>query len=223
MFEYYTKNDQISFVYYRADTQKIVKVTSVPTNDPNYSSPVNEQSTEAEYIEYARTKFLELTGVSTEGWHAKLNISNTYIDSSTYIPACEITFYKMIGDVERCDKMYIKMTTRGEVFVFSAINCEEAFEPFNELDISKDKIEAAVREVYHRWWGRAEITQIDLVTNNGELWADATVTYTSGEYISASSFVVKLAEYPPNKKAAVTTEKPSLDASTTTEWFPDEE
>ena len=201
-------SDEISdycFVYYRTDTDKIVKYhyCGEPENyDRNYSSPVKPDSTEEEYIAYARQILLECAGVSAEGWEVMTTtyflIPNTLpfyaspsyqrIDGFTYYAddSCDpnaeycFTFYKTIGEIVRSDKMYVRMTNVGEIIDFHAISCDEAFKPYEGIAVDKAKVERAAFSVASV--GSAEVEKNELYVADDALWAMVDIVYSVIDY-----------------------------------------
>lgn len=211
-----------AFLSYRNDTDKIIEFDISPVNDINYSSPVNPQSTEAEYIAYAKKVLLEITGQSTEGWNLKIESYHNshgrtyqfvnYNDTST-VGHYTFTFYKTIGGFERYDKMYVKMTNAGEVFAVNAINSDDAFAPYRDIKINAEKVEEAIWSTFGSIKKNAvqfeSIDSAELVLNDDGLWVRAAVSYqTDGGEYGGVIFVIQVAEI--ENDAAVSSGKVKL-------------
>lgn len=199
-------DDGLGFISYNSDTQEIVEFSSSAIGTRSYISPITADSTEEDYVKYARDSFEKLSGVSTDGWSVKVSTQNdtdlgksdkfVKLSDSKDITEYTFTFYKTLGDVERFDKMYIKMTNFGEIFAFNSINYEEAFEPFSELNLSREKIEKEV-------WGNvfvpganSSIKKFELVPYYDEIWAEVWIEYTPShdDMTRGTIYVFKVAE-----------------------------
>ena len=204
----YVVGANYAFLSYRNDTDKIIEFDISPINDINYSSPVNPQSTESEYIEYAKKVLFDITGQSTEGWNLKIESYHkshgrtyqfvNYNDSST-VGQYTFTFYKTIGGFERHDKMYVKMTNAGEIFAVNAINSDAAFAPYSEIKINAEKVEEAIWSTFGSIKKNSvqskNIDSTELVLNDDGLWVRAAVSYqTDGGEYGGVIFVIQVAE-----------------------------
>lgn len=195
-----------AFISYKSGTDTIVDFDVSHTESRIYISPITADSTEEDYVKYARDSFEKLSGVSTDGWSVKVSTQNdtdlgksdkfVKLSDSKDITEYTFTFYKTLGDVERFDKMYIKMTNFGEIFAFNSINYEEAFEPFSELNLSREKMEKEV-------WGNvfvpganSSIKKFELVPYYDEIWAEVWIEYTPShdDMTRGTVYVFKVAE-----------------------------
>ena len=228
-----------AFLWYRSDTNTIVKFDISPTNDINYSSPVNPQSTEAEYIAYAKKALSETTGQSTEGWKIKIESYHksygttyqfvNYTDAST-VGQYTFTFYKTIDGIERYDKMYVKMTNAGEIFAINAINSDAAFDIYRDVNIDSDKVDKAIWDAFAEASKKTvtskKIDSKELVVNDDGLWVEAAVSYNIDGDWGGVIFVIQVAEIE-NKptvshgKLEAASKETAPDVETTTEWIVD--
>ncbi len=149
-------------VAYLSDTEKLVHYSASAEKGQSYSSPVTPDSTEEEYIAYAKQILLDYTGLSTEKWGVKTSTFSKYkgredlfvnYDAEKF-PGNDteytITFYKEICGIERSDKVFVRMTNYGEILEFSAINCDSAFAPFERIAIDGKKVEKTALGVAQR-------------------------------------------------------------------------
>ncbi|MBR6681338.1 MAG: hypothetical protein IKL59_08770 [Clostridia bacterium] len=210
-----------AFISYRSDTDTIVEFDISPTNDINYSSPVNPQSTEAEYIAYAKKALSEITGQSTEGWKIKIESYHksygttyqfvNYTDAST-VGQYTFTFYKTIDGIERYDKMYVKMTNAGEIFAINAINSDAAFDIYRDVNIDSDKVDKAIWDAFAEASKKTvtskKIDSKELVVNDDGLWVEAAVSYNIDGDWGGIIFVIQVAEI--ENDAAVSSGKVKL-------------
>ncbi len=207
----YVKDRDFVLVEYKSGTDTVMRYETDEANDRSYSSPVTPDSTEEEYLAYAKQVFLDLAGVSTDGWEVRVETfraeyghSDSFINYSSDVPEYNaeytFTFFKKIGELERGDKMHIRMTNVGKIISFDAVNCDEAFKPFVELEISREKIENAAWESFGRissvygYIKSKEIDGIELITKDGCLWAQVTIVYHFEQTSGGVMYAIKLAE-----------------------------
>ena len=208
-------NNRMMFVWYRADTGKIVKYKRYDDCvDRNYKSCVNPDSTEAEFIAYAKQVLLDNAGVSADGWEvqittarAQYGTSQGFINYSQETPEYNeeytFTFYKTISGIERYDKMYIKMTNVGEIIEYEAMINNEAYKPFESAQIDRERLEAAAWSAFRHISSQYAVTSsniesIYLISSGDDLWAQVTIEFrhVNGEYEfkSGVKYVIKVAE-----------------------------
>ena len=206
--KYSFQNDgKTLFTHYNNSTGKLVRYVSRPANNRSYSSPVNPDSTEAEYVAYAKQILLEYAGVSAEGWdydivtwREEYGNYNYFINYSHEIPEYNavytITFSKKISGIDRIDKMHVKLTNVGEIEEFEAINYDEAFKPFENVKLDKDKIESAARSAaYIPSGGSATKLKTELFVIEGCLWAQVEIDYSFEEGTRGGTiYAIKVAE-----------------------------
>ena len=206
--KYSFQNDgETLFISYNSSTGKPVRYVSRPANNRSYSSPVNPDSTEAEYVAYAKQILLEYAGVSAEGWDCDIvtqikdkGKTNSFINYShenpEYNAVYTITFSKKISGIDRIDKMHVKLTNVGEIEEFQAINYDEAFKPFENVKLDKEKIESAARRAAYIPSG-GSITKLytQLFVSEGCLWAHVEIDYSfeSGAQ-GGTIYAIKVAE-----------------------------
>ena len=224
-FGYYETDHYVGsdlFLSARTDTGKIVSYQTVPTYAKDYVSPVGEGSTEEEYIAYANSVILDLTGVSTEGWEATVGFFSTkyktqLADRTDYtinkngamITASEeeyeaaigtgvtVTYRKKIGGFARCDAMTVKMSSVGEIISVNAVNYDEWFAPFSGVTPDRARIEQAVwplaSSYTHGYSSRVE--KIEMLVSDNTLWAEVSILITGSEGASAGvAFYVEVAK-----------------------------
>ena len=206
--KYSFQNDgETLFISYNSSTGKPVRYVSRPANNRSYSSPVNPDSTEAEYVAYAKQILLEYAGVSAEGWdydivtwREEYGNYNYFINYSHEIPEYNavytITFSKKISGIDRIDKMHVKLTNVGEIEEFQAINYDEAFKPFENVKIDREKVEAAaMRAAYSPSGGSITKLYTQLFVSEGCLWAQVEIDYSLVDGIrGGTTYAIKVAE-----------------------------
>ena len=205
----FVKGRDAVFVSYRTDTNKIVKYQKNVANNREYMSVVNPNSSESEYIAYAKAVFLEYAGISVDAWDVRIQtwraeygyndgFINYVHETPSYNAEYIITFSKKIGGIERCDKMYVHMTNVGEIIEFKAVNYDESFGPYANVQIDRTKIE---EEAWHAFDNIRKnnnvlseiINNIELITQNGSLWAQVTIEYRLGETSGGVIYVFEVA------------------------------
>ena len=203
--------DQYMFVTYRADTNQIVAFSAKPSYSRSYKSPVKPDSTEHEFVEYAKSVLLEIAGVSTEGWDAKISkehirygfedgyqTNKEYDLESLAESRYTVTFTKSIDGIERTDRMSVKMIDTGEIVDFHAINYEDAFAPYQNVQLNKAKIEEAAWNAFRSIQNKQSVTSetiksITLTLKGDSLWAQVDITYKTGEAYGGVRYVVEVA------------------------------
>lgn len=228
-------NSKTVYVNYRTDTDQVVRYNQTIALDANYKSDVNPQSSQEEYLAYAKKILLDEAGISLDGWKIKVNSSKVVCgaeyqfvgsNEARYINTYTFTFYKTISGIQRCDKTTITITNMGEVVFFEVMPNDEAFAPYKNVKIDFEKVKESVLDACQFVDAKKQITGAQLVTNEDGLWVEVYVEYNYDGAFAGMIFVVQVAEIekdPALSANKVETTKPSLDASTTTEWFPDEE
>ena len=85
--------------------------------------------------------------------------------------------------IERSDKMYVRMTNVGEIIEFNAINCDDAFKPYEGIKIGNVAVEKAAMVASGKTVSEPiESTKIDkteLYVKNDALWAMVYVVYST--------------------------------------------
>lgn len=194
-----------------SDTNKIIAFrTDNFKSDRNNLQRVTPDSSEEDFIEYAKKVLLEQAGVDAYGW--KVRITTTHASETDKIgfeshsdeAIYTFSFYKTIGGVKRSDKMQVKMTNYGEVIEYDARNFDMAFELFSEAMIDISKLKFAVLTAFNKNTRNSPtnivISDISLVTNGNELWVLVQVSYsiyqnTPMEDNLVDTYAVKVAEF----------------------------
>lgn len=206
----FVKDRSYTFVSYRSDTNRIVKYETNAANDRKYISVVNPNSTESEFVSYAKDIFHKYSGIPVDDWDVKIQTwraeygyEDRFINYPHDIPANNaeyiITFSKKIGDIERSDKMHIRMTNLGEVIELNAVNYDQSFAPYAELQIDQSKIEEAAWNAFDNIRNNhsiesQKIQNIELVIQDDSLWAQVTIEYSLGETKGGVIYVIQVAE-----------------------------
>ena len=141
--------------------------------------------------------------VKIQTWRAEYGYEDRFINYPHDIPANNaeyiITFSKKIGDIERSDKMHIRMTNLGEVIELNAVNYDQSFAPYAELQIDQSKIEEAAWNAFDNIRNNhsiesQKIQNIELVIQDDSLWAQVTIEYSLGETKGGVIYVIQVAE-----------------------------
>lgn len=227
--DYLDPKSQTVYVNYRTDTNQVVRYNQMIALDANYKSDVNPQSSQEEYLAYAKKILLDEAGISLDGWKIKVNSSKVVCgaeyqfvgsNEARYINTYTFTFYKTISGIQRCDKTTITITNMGEVVFFEVMSNGEAFAPYKNVKIDFEKVKESVLDACKFVDAKKQITGAQLVTNEDGLWVEVDVEYNYDGDFAGMIFVVQVAEIekdPALSANKVETTKPSLDASTTTE------
>lgn len=163
-------------LYFDTKTGKLVKYKNDAFNDQPDVPSLTLDSTENEFIDYAKKVFLENAGVSVDGWEIKYEIGpngNRAID-----------FYKTIGGIVRSDQMYIYMTSTGKIIEYVAISGEKQFKPFENVIIDRNELENKIYKAFSTSIGKfpyyiisEKIADLELVVKDNTLWASAFVEF----------------------------------------------
>lgn len=205
----FVKGRDAVFVSYRTDTNKVVKYQKSTATDRNYKSAVDPYSSETDYIAYARTVLLENAGISVDAWDVEIQTwrseygyTDGFISYVHELPSYNaeyiIAFSKKISGIERCDKMFVHMTNVGEIIEINAVNYDESFSPYANVQIDKIKIEEAAWKAFDNIRKNNDIVSekiqsIELITQNDALWAQVTIEYCLGETNGGVQYVIELA------------------------------
>lgn len=187
-------------VIYRMDTGRIVKYNTLPSPETFEGSSISPDSSEEAIVSYARSVLREITGETADGWDTRIeSASFPYYRSDTMGPLFAegymVTFFKTIGGVERGDRMHVKMTNAGEIVEVYAVNYENAFFPFKDIqpDIKAIKQTAATAFAKAISCSHSEITDVALFVNDDLLWAQVSISFQIGEAYGGVSYVVEIA------------------------------
>ena len=99
-----------TYIRWDAMTQKILRYSTAPVNNREYISDVNPNSSEKEYIAYAKKIIAECAGISLDGWEVRITtyrdeygIYNGFLNYSHEIPEYNaqyiFVFYKSVHDI----------------------------------------------------------------------------------------------------------------------------
>lgn len=207
----FVKGREAVFVSYRTDTNKVVKYQKNTAANRIYQSAVDPYSSEEDYIAYAGSVLLEISGVSVDGWDVKIQTWRSeygYTDGFIHyiheVPSYNaeyiITFSKTISGIERCDKMFVHMTNVGEIIEICAVNYDKAFSPYANVQIDKTKLEEAAWNAFDNIRKNhnivsEKIQSIELIAQNDVLWAQVTIEYRLGETKGGVQYVIELARH----------------------------
>ena len=211
-----------TFLKIRSDTGQILHFQTEPTFAKDYVSPVGEGSTEEEYLAYASAVILDLTGVSTEGWEATIGFGPTkykteLADGTKYSvdkngamlsvseeeyesmigTGVTVIYRKKLGEYDRCDKMTVKMSSVGEVFLVNAENYDEWFAPFVSVTPDRARIVQEARKQASSATNNAlggNVEKIEMVVNRDTLWACVYILYSNGVASAGISVYVEVAK-----------------------------
>lgn len=200
-------------------TGKIVSYDTGGWNfDRNYKSTVNPKSGEKEFLTYAKNILWEYGGASTDDKKVRIVtkiISEdgsvefkdgfvNYFDENPNFNA-QYTFF-FTGDIDgiaRCDDMQITVTNVGEICSFEALQFDEAYAPFENAKIDRDKIISTVEKAFSSVRNSYNVLSYSItlqtIPKETELWVEATVEFEfqgGEEHILTSGvkYVVKVAE-----------------------------
>ena len=209
----YVNGTNTVFATYRSDTKQLMRYETLSEErNRAYQSSVNPDSSETEYLAYAKEIFLRYAGVSVEGWDVRIQtlwgedqrrtdgFLNYSHENPRYNAEYEFTYSKTISGIERCDLMSLRITNVGEILAFDAENSDKAFAPFENAELDREKIENAVWVVFgsvrsmHYGITSSEISGIKLIAKDGSLWAHVRVVYQIDVAQGSLIYVIKVAE-----------------------------
>lgn len=155
-------------------------------NDRSYQSEVNEYSSEAEFLAYAKkmiSQYASVEGCEVEiktelyeydeeyGYYKHDRTVDGYVNNAENIPdfnaRYEFTFYKTIDGVRRYDTNCIEIINTGEVASASLYMQDELYDDFTNIDID---MEQAERLIYETLPSGEIVDCFAVVTNDGVLW-----------------------------------------------------
>ena len=206
-------------VHYDCETGKPVKYQlAEKAVNRQYSSPVNPNSSEDEFVAYAREVLTEFSGKSTEGLTATVQ---TQLNGNIFellnrfenfpeeheIPsknACYvISFQKEICGIFSYEEMTVTMTNVGEIISIDAIADLDKFQPFENIAIDIEHLDEVILDNAPTKSGANNryITSKALFVQDDVLWMRCMVesTWTSQGVLfrGGNWYFVKLAELQP--------------------------
>ncbi|MGM9681339.1 MAG: hypothetical protein ACI3XR_07535 [Eubacteriales bacterium] len=186
--------------------------------DRNYKSNVNPASGKEEFLSYVKNILWEYAGASTDDRQVRIVTEIISEDGSTELKDgfvnyfndnpnfnAQYTFY-FTGDIDgiaRCDDMKITVTNVGEVCSFEARQLNEAYAPFVNAKIDREKIISAVEKAFSSITNYYSVRSYNItfqaIPKETELWVEATVEFEfqAGEeqiFTSGVKYVIKVAE-----------------------------
>ncbi len=210
------------FAYYNEKTGKLFKIRQSPEKgELSFTGGLSAESTEKDYVDYARSLILEYTGVDTAGWtydadtrivssspdikytdeESSADFKNKLRDDPEFRAEYTFRFYKTISGIKRGDDVKAVMRNDGTVLEICGEVYDEAFEPFADINIDAEELfnridgnySAPGKEKYHR-------TRIVAVPAEDGLWAEAEITavYYDDEdspQWDNRKYAIKLVEY----------------------------
>lgn len=218
-------NDESNLVYaeYNDNTGNLVGISFYPHNTHNiktdFVAPINENSSEKDYLDLARSMILEYTGVDCGEWEYDVD---TYIYHTTYNYSAEdwksgfmnfikddpefdaeytFRFYKTLSGLHRGDDVRAVIRNDGTVIEVRGEVYDEAFAPFADVKIDAEELfrrvdgnySAPGPEVYHR-------TRLTAIPAEDGLWVEASIKgiYYDEEGVPQwddVTYAAKVAEY----------------------------
>ena len=218
-------NDESNLVYaqYNDNTGNLVGISFYPHNTHNrktdFVAPINENSSEKDYLDLARSMILEYTGVDCGEWEYDVD---TYIYHTTYNYSAEdwksgfmnfikddpefdaeytFRFYKTLSGLHRGDDVRAVIRNDGTVLEVRGEVYDEAFAPFADVKIDAEELfrrvdgnySAPGPEVYHR-------TRLTAIPAEDGLWVEASIKgiYYDEEGVPQwddVNYAAKVAEY----------------------------
>ena len=195
-------------------TGRIASFTNNPDKKENdFTPPVNAYSSRREFIDYASSVLLEYTGVSTDDCDVFIHTSKikttykytqaelkrdfvNFIDQDPDFTAeYRITFRKKLGRIYRADSIEVVIRSDGEIRSVKSRICDEAFEPFIDVKISKNSLRKSVLDKYYHAIGcdiTSEGVMLYAIPYGDELWVMAEIHY---EYEESGYVFGSVVEY----------------------------
>ena len=159
--------------------------------DRSFQSEVNEQSSEAEFLMYAKklvSQHCSVKGCQVEitseifeydeessnyypSKHVDGYVNNTE-DCSDFYAVYHFTFYKTIDGIRRYDTNVIEINNTGEVHRLWFNMQDVLYDVFSNIDIDIEQAENLTKDALNRFIScdSAEITPSLIATNDGTLW-----------------------------------------------------
>jgi len=189
--------------------------------DRNYSSPVRPDSSEQEYIKYAKQIILDFSGKSVEGCHVSIrtrhgevkygNYHNNWRPGFESFPeerevieenACyEISFWADICGIPSNEKIVVKMTNVGEIMGIDAAANLDRYDLYKDAVVDVELLETTVMDNAPGKYGATRYMTTVLHAQEDALWAECDVINrweSQGVQLSGGNqYFVKLARRVP--------------------------
>lgn len=205
-------------VEYNAVTGKVARyIRYAPCTNREYISEVSPQSSEEDYIGYVEKILSELAGISVDGREVKVSTKiikeneppqyesrfvNDSDTDSNFHAEYTFEFYSTIDGIKRTDDVRITVTNVGEICSLTALVNDEAYQPFQNVQINQALINAEVDKAFSNVRSLYDVKSYNISLRclpiESKLWVEATVefSYQVEEYLLTSGvkYLIKVAE-----------------------------
>lgn len=205
-------------IEYNVNTEKMARyIRYAPCTNRDYKSDVTPKSSEEDFMKYVKNILWEQCGVSVEDRQVKIvtkiikesgpsEFENRFVNNSDKDPdfnaTYTYTFYSEIDGISRCDDIIIAVTNVGEIQKIEAMVNDEAYAPFKDVKIDKEKLNSSVEGTFSVIKNSYNIQShnIELVAlpTETELWVEVTIAYhyLNGDVPISSGvfYLIKVAE-----------------------------
>ncbi len=156
-----------------------------------FTPPVNSNSSQQEFIDYAKNVLLEYTGTS---------VDDCDVSIKQYGSKYDIIFRKRFSGIYRIDDLMVTINNSGDVLKIKARVCDNLFERFKDVKIDAEKLKKQIYDLsYNPSYVSYEIL-LRAIPDGNELWVIADVNYeyeNNGETLcSGTEYITKVAEIP---------------------------
>lgn len=184
------------------NTGKLVTYTNSSVETASgFTPPVNEHSSQQDFIDYAKAVLLEYTETSTDDCDVFVKIYNSVYN---------IIFRKKFNGIYRIDNISVKISKNGIVQNITSRSCEDKFEPFKDVKINAEHLEKQIRGLSYSPHYTSYECILSAIPDGNELWvlADVQYEYEEDGYIVGSGvqYITKVAEIPSGQTEAETSE-----------------
>lgn len=194
------KNETIHLTI-NSDTGKIVRYSDKNAGtDRNYQSKLGFDSTEKDFVDYAKYLMDNYTSINTDEWETEIKTKiistnydpklngkeiegfvNYYQDDTEFSAEYTVSFYKTIAGIRRKDIVYVTFSNTGEIAAFYCESYDDVFLPFEKAIIDLQKINNIEKSEENNICRNHNVTSINsdhkLVAMSNELFVEITVSY----------------------------------------------
>ena len=205
-YEGYTANNRYFIASVDENSGKVVNY-SLHSGEATteYIAPITADSDEDDFVNYAKTVLSEYAGVSVDGLDveiktARLRTSNIWSKENPkdgfikytepdpeFTAEYQIRFFKKIDGVKRNDAIYVYITEKGEVLEFCAMQYDEAYEPFLDVQIDVNAIMRFVERITSSSKIVSHETELRALPDGDALWVEITISY---EYLDSDGYPI---------------------------------
>lgn len=209
-------NELLCFASFDSKTGALMSYANVNAGiNRAYQSEVNDKSSEAEFLAYAKKLVSQYTSI--EGCEVEISTDiyeydeegdyyafrrgfDGYVNNtkniSDFYAIYKFKFYKMIDGIRRFDTNVIEIHSTGEVYRLWFDMQDELYDDFADIEIDMDQAERLTKDTLAKFIpadSSVDIVPSLLATNDGILWLHLEVYVRFGEGTSGYTYVIQIA------------------------------